>query len=234
MNRLIDMNADLGEGFPWDRSILEIVTSTSICCGAHAGSPDAIRATLEAAIERRVVLGAHPGYLDPEGFGRRPMSLNAECVRDLVVEQVETLRSWAKTLGGTIAYLKPHGALYNQAQFEPEIADGMVQASERLRLPLFGLPDGLLSSLAARRGLGYYAEGFPDRGYRSDGSLIPRGEPGATLREPDEVERNLASILRRPIDTLCIHGDDPHAVDLARLVRDRLEARRYVVGSSLA
>jgi UPF0271 protein len=234
MNRLIDLNADLGEGYPWDRSILEIVTSTSICCGAHAGSPDAIRATLEAAIERRVVLGAHPGYRDREGFGRRPMSLSAECVRDLVVEQVETIRSWAKTLGGTITYLKPHGALYNQAQFEPEIADGIIEASDRLRLPLFGLPDSLLSSLARRRGLGYFAEGFPDRGYRTDGSLIPRGEQRATLQEPDEVERNLVSILLRPIDTLCIHGDDPNSVDLARLVRDRLEARGHLVGSSLA
>jgi 5-oxoprolinase (ATP-hydrolysing) subunit A len=222
--REIDLNADLGEGCPNDRAVLERVTSASICCGTHAGSPDTIRRTLRDARVCGVVLGAHPGYPDREGFGRREQVMASQAVRQLIKDQVAFLQVLAAEAGVAIEFLKPHGALYNQAQRQDKIARGVVAAAGDLGLPLLGQPDTLLQRLAVEHGISYIAEGFPDRRYRDDGSLVPRSEPGAVLHDPAEIEAHLLQLVAwGRVATLCIHGDDPRAVANAELVRTVLE-----------
>ncbi len=228
----IDLNADLGEGFPNDRALLGLVTSASISCGAHAGSPDVIRQTLRDARDRGIAVGAHPGYPDCEHFGRREQEMGSEAVLGLILEQVETLGVLAAEVGVPIRFLKPHGALYNQAQRQPEIARGVVAAALELGLPLLGQPGTLLESLAKAQGVRYLAEGFPDRRYRDDGSLVPRGQPDAVLHDPAEVEAQLVRLATEGrVETLCIHGDDPRAVANAELVRRVLESHGIRVAS---
>jgi UPF0271 protein len=230
----IDLNADLAEGCPNDRALLALVTSASLCCGAHAGGPDVIRQTLRDARDRGVAVGAHPGYADREGFGRRVQAVSAQAVRDLIIEQVKILGEAASEISVPIRFLKPHGALYNQAQREDEIARGVVAAAVELGLPLLGQPGTLLERRAAECGAPYIAEGFPDRRYREDGALVPRGEPGAVLRDPGEMEAQVLRLVARGrVATLCIHGDDPHAVANAELVRRALESRGIAIRSLL-
>lgn len=220
----IDLNADLGEGFPNDRLLLERITSANVCCGAHAGDPDAIAATLTAARDLGVIVGAHPGFPDREHFGRRERGADAAEIERLIVDQVEALRLAAENVRVSIRFLKPHGALYNQAQTQPEIARGVVQGALRLRLPLLGLPCTILAATAAERGLRYVAEGFPDRRYRPDGSLAPRSEPGALIHDPDETVDQVRRLIAAGVETLCIHGDDPAAVATADRVVQALDA----------
>jgi UPF0271 protein len=232
--RSIDLNADLGEGCPNDRALLERVTSASVCCGAHAGDPGSIRATLCAAGELGVVVGAHPGYPDREGFGRREQSLSSVEVERLILDQVAALRIVADELGVPVRFLKPHGALYNQAQRQEEVGLGVIAGAERLGLPLLGQPGTRLETLARERNLSYIAEGFPDRRYRDDGSLVPRSEPGAVLHDLREIEAQVVRFVAEGrVATLCIHGDEPGAVANAvrvRLMLDRngIEARSFL------
>jgi len=214
------LNADLGEGFPNDHDLLALVTSASVCCGAHAGSPDVIRQTLREASACGVMVGAHPGYPDREGFGRRDRQMTWKESRDLIREQLGVLDRLAAEVGVTVQFLKPHGALYNQAQRQDEIAHGVVAAAVELGLPLLGQPDTLLQRLAFDQRARYIAEGFPDRRYREDGSLVPRSEPDAVLSDPFEIEARVLRLTNQGrVATLCIHGDDPRAVANAELVR---------------
>ncbi len=189
----IDLNADLGEGFPNDRPLLDLVTSASICCGAHAGSPLTIRETLRQAVARDVRVGAHPGYPDRENFGRREQHLTTLEVSDLIKSQLDILMTLAAEEGADVLYVKPHGALYNQAQREPDVARAVVAAARDFGLPLLGQPGSLVEAEARECELVYIAEGFPDRRYRPDGSLALRSEPGAVLREPARYRRSSAS-----------------------------------------
>jgi len=230
----IDLNADLGEGLPNDRALLGLVTSASICCGAHAGSVDVIRRTLGDARDRGVVVGAHPGYPDREGFGRRDQKLSSEQVEALITDQVSDLVGLAREAGVSIQYLKPHGALYNQAQRQEPIARGVVAAAVALDLPLLGQPDALVETLCLERRVRYVTEGFPDRRYRDDGSLWPRSEPGAILVESEEVAQQVLWLVAEGrVATLCIHGGDPRAVANAELVRSVLTSHRIAVRSFL-
>ena len=229
----IDLNADLGEGFPWDEPLLDRVSSASICCGAHAGDDDAIRRTLEASAVRGVVVGGHPGYADREHFGRRERSMGEAEVRSLILGQLDHLDDLARTIGVSIRFLKPHGALYNQAQREPEIAEGVVSACVERRLPLLGLPGTLLARLAAGAGLTYVAEGFCDRRYGPEGTLAPRGEPGSILVDDAEIAGQVVALADRGLQTLCVHGDDPRAVGIADLARRSLAAAGRAVRPAL-
>jgi 5-oxoprolinase (ATP-hydrolysing) subunit A len=217
----IDLNADLGEGFPNDRALLELVTSASICCGVHAGSHDVIRRTLSEASARGVVVGAHPGYPDREGFGRRDQEMTSEQVRDLIADQLGVLDTLAAGMGVTVRFLKPHGALYNQAQRQSEIALGVIASvAGVLPRPLLGQPGSLLERMAGSHAVPYVPEGFPDRRYRADGSLVPRSQPDAVLHDPAEIEAQVLRLVNEGrVATLCIHGDDPGAVANAELVR---------------
>ena len=161
--RGIDLNADLGEGCPNDRLLLERVTSASVCCGAHAGDPATIRQTLRNGWECGVVLGAHPGYPDRDGFGRRERSVTTEEVEQLILEQVSGLMRLAELEVVAVRFLKPHGALYNQAQRQADVAQGVLSGALELSLPLLGQPGTLLETLAGRQGVRFIAEGFPDR-----------------------------------------------------------------------
>jgi UPF0271 protein len=233
--RSIDLNADLGEGFPNDRALLELVTSASICCNVHAGSPEVIRRTLDQAAARGVVVGAHPGYRDREGFGRREQEMTWEEVWALIVYQMGVIDTLAAEAGLTVRFLKPHGALYNQAQRHSEIALGVLASvGSMFPIPLIGQPGSLLEQMAAVRSLPYVPEGFPDRRYRDDGSLVPRSEPDATLHDPAEIEAQVLRLVNeRRVATLCIHGDDPRAVANAELVRRVLSEHGISIRSFL-
>ena len=159
--RAIDLNADLGEGFPNDRVLLGLVTSASICCGAHAGSAEVIRQTLVDARDHGVVVGAHPGFDDRDGFGRRERKVSTKQVIDLLNDQFGRLTEIAQELGVQVEYVKPHGALYNQAQGQPEIAAGVVLALCGFRIPLLGQPGTLLELKARDYGLRLHCRGLP-------------------------------------------------------------------------
>jgi UPF0271 protein len=219
-SRAIDLNADLGEGFPNDHALLDRVTSASVCCGAHAGDDSCIGETLRLAAQAGVVVGAHPGFADRQGFGRRVQSATTGEVERLILDQVAGLKRLADLTCVLIQFIKPHGALYNQAQNDEEIARGVVSAVSQLGLPLLGQPDTRLETLARENGVRYVAEGFPDRRYRPDGSLVSRSEPGAVIVDRDELEANLVRVLSEGrIATLCIHGDEPGAVSNADRIR---------------
>jgi UPF0271 protein len=241
----VDLNADVGE-LPdggEDAALIPLITSANIACGGHAGDPNRMAETVALAIRHKVSVGAHPGYPDREGFGRRPQQLDREQVIHLIVGQVATLRTISDSLGGPLRHVKPHGALYNQAAEDSElaaaVAEGVAQLSGGLRL--VGRAGSELEAAARRRGQPFAAEAFVDRGYRRDGSLLSRSEPGALLEEQQAVERRLADLLHGGVtasdgswvpvrfDTLCIHGDTPGAAKLARLVREWLAQREIEV-----
>lgn len=221
--RRIDLNADLGEGFPNDARLLALVTSAGVSCGAHAGGPGTIRATLIEAAARGVAVGAHPGYPDREGFGRRERDLGADSVERLIVEQCGELARLAADCGASVRFLKPHGALYNQAQKDPETARGVVAAALRLGLPVLGQPGWEVDRLCASTGARFVSEGFPDRRYGPDRRLVARSEPGAVLHDPAEVEAQVVRLVAEGLDTLCLHGDHPDAVANAQMVRAVLD-----------
>jgi 5-oxoprolinase (ATP-hydrolysing) subunit A len=230
--RRIDLNADLGEGFPNDRNLLELVTSASICCGAHAGSPEVIRQTLRDASACKVVVGAHPGYQDREGFGRRDQKLAPSVVRQLILDQLGTLIRLAAQINVEVVYVKPHGALYNQAQRQLDVAVPVVLAAGIFGLPLLGQPGTVLEAEALERGVPFVPEGFPDRRYDASGSLVPRSEPGAILDDPAEIEAQVLRLVSEGrVATLCIHGDDPRAIANAQLVRRITNEHGIVVRS---
>jgi UPF0271 protein len=234
LGRAIDLNADLGEGCGNDHALLERVSSASICCGAHAGDPESIRQTLRSAAECGVVVGAHPGFADRQGFGRRQQVVTTDSVQSLILEQVETLRTLAGEAGLTVRFLKPHGALYNQAQSQEPVARGVSLAASRLDIPLLGQPGTLLERLAMELGLCYIPEGFPDRRYRAAGTLVPRSEAGAILLDPGEIELQIARLVEEGlVATFCVHGDEPAAVANADLVRRILDRHGISIRSFL-
>jgi len=221
--RTIDLNADLGEGFPWDYALLGRVTSASLACGEHAGDPETIHRTLCWAVERGVVVGAHPGYSDRENFGRRELAIPFRDLGVLVDRQLVRLEKLAVRAGAAVRFVKPHGALYNQAQRQTEVAGSMMFGVSQRGLPVLGLPGGEVERLAKALELPFVAEGFADRRYTPDGRLVPRTEPGAILTEPSEIREQVLALIDRGIGTICIHGDDPRSVELADLVLDILK-----------
>lgn len=227
MNRPIDLNADLGEGFPHDEALLDRVTSASVACGAHAGDPVTILRTLRAAKARGVVVGAHPGYFDRQGFGRRDEDHSAEEVARLIHRQIDAVRGINDDAGVPWRFLKPHGALYNQAQRLDSHAMGVVHAARDLELPVLGQPGGAVERWAERLGVRFVAEGFADRRYEDDGRLLPRSHPDAILTDPDAIEAQVLRLHQHGLATLCIHGDQPGAEALAEMLR-AIMARRGI------
>jgi UPF0271 protein len=232
--RAIDLNADLGEGCKSDGELLRRVSSASICCGAHAGDLASIRQTLRSAVDCDVVIGAHPGFADREAFGRREQVVMAREVQSMILEQVETLRTLAGEVGLPVRFLKPHGALYNQAQSQEPVARGVLLAVGCLGIPLLGQPGTLLERLAKEQGIRYIAEGFPDRRYRAPHALVPRTEPGAVLHDPGEIELQVARLIGEGrVATLCVHGDEQEAVANADLIRRVLDRNGIAIRSFL-
>ncbi|MFI0418198.1 LamB/YcsF family protein [Spongiactinospora sp. 9N601] len=240
----IDLNADLGEGFGiWrlgdDDALLDIVTSANIACGFHAGDPLTIRRTCAAAVDRGVIIGAQVSYRDLAGFGRRAMDVDPEELSAEVLYQIAALDGIARAMGGRVAYVKPHGALYNRVVRDAAQADAVVSAVAAFSpvLPLLTLPVSVLREVAAERGVPTVTEAFADRAYTADGRLVPRREPGAVLHDVGEVAARAARMaaggtvtatdgteVQVAARSLCVHGDTPGAVAMARAVRDALTA----------
>jgi UPF0271 protein len=224
----VDLNADLGEEVTDDEELLAIVTSANVACGYHAGTVATMRAVCESAVGRGVVLGAQVSYADREHFGRVRRDPPAEVLREQVADQVGTLSTIAEGAGTEVVYLKPHGALYHRVATDPEQAAAVLAGSGSL--PVLGMPGAELLSQAAAAGRVVRHEGFPDRAYADDGTLVPRDQPGAVLADPDEIARR-AVALAAGVDSLCLHGDTPGAVAHARAVRRALVGAGWALRS---
>jgi UPF0271 protein len=223
MARVLDLNADVGEGVDGDLELLSVVTSASVACGFHAGDASTMRALCEEAVVRGVAIGAHVGYRDRDGFGRRELDVPAATVKVETSEQISALESHAAAAGGRVAYVKPHGALYHRASVDKECAAAIVSAMG-MGLAVLGAPGSMLLDRAVEVGLVAVAEGFADRGYLGDGSLVPRGSAGAVLEADHAVQQALSLARGGAIRSLCVHGDTPGALELARRVAAELEA----------
>ncbi|MFI6038454.1 LamB/YcsF family protein [Streptomyces sp. NPDC051315] len=239
----IDLNADLGEGFGrWqltdDEQLLSVVTSANVACGFHAGDAATMRRVCELAAERGVTIGAQVSYRDLAGFGRRAMDVPSAELAAEVAYQIGALEVFARAAGARVAYVKPHGALYNRVVRDEEqagaVVDGVLLADATL--PVLGLPGSRLLELAATSGLPAVTEAFADRAYTEEGTLVPRTQTGAVVTDPDTVVERSVELARSGTVTadtgarigvrarsLCLHGDTPGAVELARRVRRRLE-----------
>jgi len=225
----IDLNADLGEGAGFDAELMPLITSANVCCGLHAGSPATVRETLLLARRHRVSVGAHPGYDDREHLGRKDRTAGPTEVFDLCVFQIAGLVAVAKAIAVDVRYLKPHGALYNQACRDGEYAVGIVEAAVASGLPVLGLPGSEVEQVARGR-VGFVPEGFADRRYRADGSLVPRTEPDAFVHDPDEAVKQVEWLIEtKGVRTICVHGDNPQAVAFTKAVREALLARGFTL-----
>jgi UPF0271 protein len=226
---LVDLNCDLGEGCPFDAELMPLICSANVSCGGHAGDVASISNTLRAAKQHNVQVGAHPGFMDREHFGRRELELSEEEVLQQCVYQVGALRSLAELLGVPLRYIKPHGALYNMACRAEALARPVVAACERFGLAVMGLPGSRLQALATGR-VPFIPEGFADRRYRADGSLVPRSEPGAFVEDAGEAVRQAGWLLReRGVRTLCVHGDNPQALAFVKQLREALVKEGFTV-----
>jgi UPF0271 protein len=234
----LDLNADVGESLQdVDDLLIPLMTSINVACGAHAGDLDTMRHSVDLALKHGVAIGAHPGYRDREGFGRRPQKLSRPDLIELVREQVERLQAVATGTGAELKHVKPHGALYNQAESDPEVAEALARAVKALPRPLrmVGRAGSVMQAAAVAIGVDFVAEAFADRRYRSDGSLSPRCQPGSVLTDPEDVAAQVRELVQRgrvrsddgtwvavTFRTLCLHGDTPGAVTLASRIRSQL------------
>ncbi|WP_369032097.1 MULTISPECIES: LamB/YcsF family protein [Streptomyces] len=248
---MIDLNADLGEGFGrWrltdDEQLLSVVTSANVACGFHAGDAVTMRRVCELAAERGVRIGAQVSYRDLAGFGRRAMDVPPDELTAEVAYQIGALEVFARAAGTRVSYVKPHGALYNRVVHDKEqaeaVVEGVLLADDSL--PVLGLPGSRLLELAGAAGLPAVPEAFADRAYTDEGTLVPRGQDGALVTDPEAVVTRSVTLARTGViasrsgtplavhaRSLCVHGDTPGAVELARRVRERLESAGVRVGA---
>jgi UPF0271 protein len=245
----VDLNSDLGEGHgSWrmgdDEALLTVVTSANVACGFHAGDPSIMRDVSGRAVANGVAIGAHVSYRDLPGFGRRFIDVDPVTLQDEVTYQVAALVGFARLAGGTVTYVKPHGGLYNAIVTHEDQARAVVAAVAAFdaSLVLMGLPGSVVLRLAEQAGLRTAHEAFADRAYTPQGHLVPRREPGSVLHDPEEIARRCVAmatgepvadvdgdpLLLRP-DSICVHGDTPGAVQIARTVRAALEDAGVVI-----
>jgi len=238
----VDLNADVGESFGAyrlgrDEDIMTCITSANIACGLHAGDPSVMQETVALAARHGVAVGAHPGYPDLQGFGRRDLTMSPVEIKNCVIYQVGALLGFCRAAGVVLSHVKPHGAMYNRAARDPAVALAVAEAVKAVDpgLVLLGLAGS--ESVKAARAVGLRGKGevFADRAYNPDGSLVHRARPGALIEEPRVVARRavrmvtegrVASVTGEDVqviaDTICLHGDHPRAVEFARLVRSAL------------
>lgn len=245
----VDLNCDMGEGFgPWpmgnDAELMRYVSSANIACGFHAGDASTMRKTVRLAIENGVAVGAHPGWPDLQGFGRRSITISASETFDIVLYQISALRGICEANGTRLHHVKPHGAMYNQAASDPLLARAIVDAvkANDPGLILYGLSGSQLIAEARAAGLNAASEVFADRTYQKDGSLNPRTEPDALIDAADDAAAQaLGMVLEKTVtsregdlveiepDTICIHGDGENAVALARSINEALTSRGITI-----
>lgn len=238
----IDLNCDMGESYgAWrmgdDEALMPHITSASIACGWHAGDPSVMRSTVRLAKRHGVRIGAHPGYPDLLGFGRRPMRVSPEEARDYLLYQIGALAAFARAEGVRLQHVKPHGALYNAAVKDRDLSCAIARAVAEAdpALILVGPPDSELVRAGRGAGLKVAREGFGDRAYNEDGSLVSRKTPGALVTDPDAVADRVllmlegkvraitGRIIATAVDTICLHGDTPGVAAIAKRLRERLE-----------
>ena len=247
----VDLNADVGESYgPWvmgrDEELIPLVSSVNVACGAHAGDPLVMARTVALAKQHRVALGAHPGYPDRDGFGRRDVAMSPDELRASLLYQLGALAAFARDAGVKLAHVKPHGALYNRAARDEALATVIAETVRDFdrKLALVGLAGSKLLEAGRAVGLAVAAEAFADRAYEADGSLRSRRLPGAVLDSAEAAAEQALSIVTlgrvaaydgTPVevraDTLCIHGDTPAAADYARRVRTALQQAGATVGA---
>jgi UPF0271 protein len=233
----IDLNADLGEGAGNDVAILPLISSVNIACGLHAGDPATMLDLVQLAKTHNVSIGAHPGYADHEHFGRREMRLSEREIHALVLYQLGALHAICIAENIPLHHVKPHGALYNQAAKDPAIAASVLEAIKSFdpRLRVYGLSGSLFLEMAKARGLKTVAEVFADRSYAPDGSLTPRSEAHALLEDPAAITAQVLGFVQRQsvrtssgadialeVDSICLHGDGPHALGFAQTIHQVL------------
>jgi len=248
---IIDINCDMGESFgPWkmgaDAEVMPNITSANVACGAHAGDPGVMRRTIRAAKAHGVAVGAHPGFADLQGFGRREMQADPAEVEDSLIAQIGALAAMARAEEAPLRHVKAHGALYNMAARDRRLADAIARAIKAFdaSLIMFGLPKSPMIDAGAAAGLRVASEGFADRSYEPDGSLTPRSRPGAVIHDAAVVVDRAVRMVRDGVvltpdgreiplrvDTICVHGDTPGAPDLTRRIRAGLEAAGITVRS---
>jgi len=225
----LDLNCDLGEGCANDAELMQLITSANIACGFHAGGLGTAHAALVAAARSGVQVGAHPGFPDREHFGRRELVRTEEQIYDDCVYQIGALAGLAKAAGLELRYVKPHGALYNMACRDDACARPVVAATELFGLKLMGLPGSRLEALSSGR-CPFVAEGFADRRYLPDGSLVPRSRPDAFVSDPAEAVRQAEWLLRtKGLRTLCVHGDNPEALAFVQALREQLTSQGITI-----
>lgn len=240
----VDLNADLGEGAGNDLALLQLVSSANIACGFHAGDAQTMLQSVRWALEYSVAIGAHPSFPDRENFGRTAMQLPPETVYAQVVYQIGALKALAESEGGRLVHVKPHGMLYNQAAVDTLLAQAIAKAVKAVdpALVLVGLANSELIRAGEHYGLATRQEVFADRGYQPDGSLIPRGQPGALVdSDRQAISQTLAMIQQGQVqslsgewvkvqaDTVCLHGDGAHALDFARQLRQAFSQQHIAV-----
>lgn len=239
----VDINCDMGESFGAyhigaDAEVMPYITSANIACGFHGGDPAVMRATVAAARDGGVAVGAHPGFADLVGFGRRAMQVTPQEAHDLVVYQVGALLGFTRAAGTELRHVKAHGALYNMAAAQPALADAIARAVRDVdrQLVLYGLAGSQLVAAAERAGITPVSEAFADRNYLPDGALVPRQRPDAMVHDVGEAVRRAVRMVREGrvatvdgediairADTICVHGDGPNAAAIARALREGLE-----------
>lgn len=248
--RMIDLNSDLGESFgAWhmgdDSAMLDVVSSANVACGFHAGDPAGILKTLRAAAERGIAIGAHVGYRDLVGFGRRNMDPTSEELIGDVIYQIGALKGLAAAAGTRVTYVKPHGALYNTIAFDTRQAADVIAAilAVDASLALVALAGSPLIALARAAGLTVVTEAFADRGYTAEGALVSRREAGAVLHDPDMIAKRMVRLVQDGVveaidgtltkidaQSICVHGDSPGAVAIAQRLRSALQEAGIAIG----
>ena len=249
----VDLNCDMGESFgAWtmgnDAALMDFVSSVNVACGFHAGDATVIRQTVEMAIAKGVAVGAHPSFADLQGFGRREIKMSAAEIFDIVIYQIAAVKGICEALGGRLHHVKPHGALYNQAAKDANLAEAIAKAVKAIdkNLILYGLAGSCLISEAEQIGLKTASEVFADRTYQSDGSLTPRSQPNALIEDTKTAATQVWQMISAQTvtatdgetvqlraETVCIHGDGAHALDFAKTINARLKANGVKIESVL-
>lgn len=248
MTSMIDLNADLGEdesaaGIARDIEIMDVVSSCNIACGGHAGSPEVMRTILTAAKSRPIAPGAHPSYPDRAGFGRKSIDISLTDLKARLAKQLHDISAIAADVGVPLTHIKPHGALYNDAQDDPELSTLLVEMAGRANLALVGMPGSLIQQKAADEGIPFIAEAFIDRQYSDNGRLVSRSEAGAVIPDEDDRIRQGVSLatgtpflarnnaaLTIAAQTLCLHSDSDGALQTAKRMRTALEQAGITIG----
>jgi UPF0271 protein len=229
----LELNIDLGELDDEPEVLFALATTVNVACGGHAGDEASMARSVERALRAGARLAAHPSYPDRAGFGRTSMVIATDALATSVAGQCAALRAAAERAGGRVRALKLHGALYHDAARAPAVAEAVIEAALGAlgeAIAVVGPPPGAMHDAARARALRYEREGFADRAYRDDGTLVPRAEPGSVLEDPAlAVEQALRLARAGRVETLCVHGDNPAAVAVARAVRDALEGAGLLV-----